>query len=390
MLKFIGALFYGAYRCLKVITVLVFGLFALGILIATINSSMQTKDAFFIADGTALEIPIQGFVVEEAQSIDPLALAGFGADLATETVLVQVTQALKSAKDDERIKGVVLRLDRMFDASPAALAEIGMNLAAVKAAGKTVYAYGDFYTQPQYYLASFADQVWLNPAGIVSLTGYGIYPLYFKEALDKYGVTVNTFRVGEYKSFIEPYTRSDMSDQARQANKSFLGDLWRSYTATVAQNRGEDAALTQYIQKPLEGLKAVEGNSAQWALKSGLVDALITRQDLTSRLGSIFGKSGNDYKKIDYRTYLINAGPKSAAGSDAVAVLFASGQILDGEQPAGQVGGDTLAKRIRQASLNKSVKALVLRIDSPGGSAFASEIIRQELIAAKTRGQKIV
>jgi len=390
MFKLIGALLRGAYRFLKAICVLVFGFIALFLLLATFNSSMQQKEVFTIADGTALDIPIEGFIVEEAQDINPLAFAGLSNDIALETVLLEVTQALKKAKDDDRIKGVVLKLDRMFGGSPAALAEIGTHLKALKEAGKSVHAYGDYYSQPQYYLASFADDIWLNPAGIVSLTGYGIYPLYFKEVLDKYGVTVNTFRVGEFKSFIEPYTRTNMSDQARKANQSFLGDLWTNYTAAVAQNLGPDADLTTYIDKPLDGLRAANGNSGQWALESGLVDELITRDDMRKKLRTIYGSSGGNYKSVNYRTYLRNVATSSASSSDAVAVLYAAGQILDGEQPAGRVGGDTLAKRVRQAASDRSVKAIVLRIDSPGGSAFASEIIRQELIAAKERGKKIV
>lgn len=390
MFKFLGFVIGGAYRLLKATAVIVFGLIAVMLVLAVINASMQKKEALFIADGSAIEIPIEGFVVEEAQGISPLALAGIGGQVAVETVLLDITRALDKASEDDRIAAVVLRLDRMFGASPAALTEIGTALEAVKAAGKTVYAYGDFYTQAQYYLASFADETWMNPTGIVSLSGYGIYPLYYKEALDKYGVTINTFRAGTFKSFIEPYTRSSMSEEARAANMSFLGDLWSNYTASITANLGDEARVESYINTPLEGLKAVGGNSAQWALDSGLVTDLVTRDDMRSRLRETFGSAGDYYEKIDYRAYLNDITPAVSAGRDAVAILYAAGQILDGKQPAGTVGGDTLAARIRQAANNKRVKAIVLRIDSPGGSAFASEIIRQELVAAKAKGIKVV
>jgi protease-4 len=390
MFKFIGFLARGIYRLLKVSCVVVFGVFALLLVVGVISASMQKKDALFIADGSALEIPIEGFVVEEAQSTSVLALAGVGGDMAIETVLLDITRALDKASKDDRISAIVFRLDRMFGASPAALTEIGLAIEKAKEAGKTIYAYGDFYTQAQYYLASFADEAWMNPSGVVSLTGYGIYPLYYKEALDKYGVTINTFRAGTFKSFIEPYTRTNMSPEARAANESFLGDLWANYTSTVAENIGTEATLDTYINDPVTGLKAAGGDSAKWALDNGLVSEVLTRDDVRRRLAERFGKTRDTYSKIDYRTYLTDIVPNFSAERDTIAVLYAAGQILDGEQPPGSVGGDTLAKRIRQAASNSKVKAIVLRVDSPGGSAFASEIIRQELVAAKAKGIKIV
>lgn len=390
MFKFLGAVLRGGYRFLKVTCVVVFGLIALGIAVAVISANMREKEALFVADGSALEFPIQGFVVEEAKPISPAALAGFGGELQVETLLRDVTRALYKASEDDRISAIVLRLDRMFGASPAALADIGVALQTAKDAGKTIYAYGDFYTQPQYYLASFADDIWLNPAGVVSLTGYGIYPLYYKDALDKYGVTVNTFKAGTFKSFVEPYTRTNMSDEARTANASFLGDLWNSYLGGVNSNLPETATLAAYVDRPADGLKAAGGDSAKWALESGLVTELMSRSDMRARLASIFGASGSDYEKIDYRAYLGSLLPSNVPGRDTVAIVYAAGSIADGDQPAGTVGGDTLAKRIRQVAAKSSVKAIVLRIDSPGGSAFASEIIRQELVAAKQAGIKIV
>lgn len=390
MFKFFGFVLRGAYRFLKAACVLVFGVIAVGILLAIVNASMQqSKDALFIADETALEITIEGFVVEEAQPVSPLAFAGIGGEMTVETVLLDVTLALYKASEDDRISAIILRLDRMFGASPAALAEIGLALQANKDAGKQIYAYGDFYIQPQYYLASYADEILLNPAGVVSLTGYGIYPLYFKEALDKYNVTVNTFKAGTFKSFVEPYTRSSMSDEAREANALFLGDLWDRYRSDVETNLPGGAQIAPYVNAPVEGLRAASGNSAQWALNSGLVTQLATRDDMRRKYADLFGASADGYEALDYRAYLRDAAP-SIGGGDVVAILYAVGNIMDGEQPAGTVGGDTLAKRIRQAANNDRVKAIVLRIDSPGGSAFASEIIRQELIAAKDKGKTIV
>lgn len=390
MFKFLGAVLRGGYRFLKVTCVVVFGLIALGIAIAFISASTNEKDALFIADGSAVEFAIEGFVVEEAQPISPAALVGISGELQTETLLRDVTRALYKASEDERISAIVLRLDRMFGASPAALTDIGAALQAAKDAGKTIYAYGDFYTQPQYYLASFADDIWLNPAGVVSLTGYGIYPLYYKEALDKYGVTVNTFKAGTFKSFVEPYTRTNMSEEARTANASFLGSLWNSYKAGVNANLPETATLAAYVDTPAAGLRNAGGSSAKWALNSGLVTDLLTRSEMRARLAGVFGADGNDYEKTDYRAYLGSLLPSIVPGRDTVAILYAAGNIADGQQPAGTVGGDTLAKRIREVADKDAVKAIVLRIDSPGGSAFASEIIRQELVAAKQAGIKIV
>ncbi|MEM6833566.1 MAG: signal peptide peptidase SppA [Pseudomonadota bacterium] len=389
MFKFIRGLFRTIYLALKVSAVVVFGTLALFMIVALLSASTQESEGLFIGQGTVLEVAIEGFVVEERQAVSPVAFLGVAGQIEPEARLHDITRALKKATDDDRITGVALKLDRMFGASPAALTEIGLALEAVKASGKPIVAHGDFYTQSQYYLASFADEIWLNPAGFVNLSGYGIYPLYLKEALDKYGVTVNAFRAGEFKSFVEPYTRSDMSPEAREANDAFLSSLWSTYLTEVGENLPDSAGLSAYVNAPLDGLKAVDGDGAQWAVKAGLVTKLMARNEMRDALKARFAE-GEDFKTIGYQLYLTDLPSPLSSDKDNVAVLYASGQILDGEQPPGTVGGDTLAERIRNATNTKSIKAIVLRIDSPGGSAFASEIIRQELIAAKAAGKTIV
>ncbi|MEM7569487.1 MAG: signal peptide peptidase SppA [Pseudomonadota bacterium] len=387
--KFFGNLLMWVYGVLKVSAVLVFGTIALVILFAAVTAGTKEKDAFIIADGTALSIEIEGFVVEEMQPTSPAAVLGVAGTIDAQSRLHDITRALHNAKDDERISGVVLKLDRMFGASPAALNEIGSAIKAFKEAGKPVIAYGDFFIQPQYFLASFADDIWMNSSGFVNISGYSLYPLYFKEALDEYDVTVNAFRAGTFKSFVEPYTRTNMSEAAKEANRAFLGSLWKNYLSTVSANLSDEAQLSTYVNAPLEGLKAAQGDAAQWAADAGLVTQLQPRSDVRAALAERFGDEA-EAETIDYRLYLRNLPSDLKSGRDSVAVLYASGEILDGEQPAGTIGGDTLAARIRRAAEAERIKAIVLRIDSPGGSAFASEIIRQELIAAKAKGKKIV
>ena len=265
-----------------------------------------------------------------------------------------------------------------------------------KTSGKPVIAASDFYLRDSYYLASTADEIYLHNMGIVFLDGYGRFRTYYKEGIDKLEIDWHVFKVGEYKSAVEPFLRNDMSDEAREANLEWMGDLWRSYLADVATARETTPdAMTDAIDRFVELIEEAEGNTAEMALAAGLVDHVSSRDGVRDRLIEIVGEDEetHSFHQIGHDSYLEALGDKRRrhpTKGDAVAVVVAKGSILDGSQPPGAIGGDSTGKLIRDARQDESVKAIVLRVDSGGGSAFASEVIRRELVLAREDGKKVV
>ena len=313
-----------------------------------------------------------------------------------ETLLKDIVDVIDHAKEDHRVKALVLELHEMGNAATSKLADIGEALKRFKSGGKPIYAYGDYYGQQQYYLAAHADHLYLHPMGGVALTGFGIYRNYFKSALEKLMIQFHVFRVGTYKSALEPFLRDDMSEYAKEANLSWLGVLWNAYTDNIAELRGfQPEAVDDYINNVSENLSLVKGDTAQLALDHGLVDALKTRDEVRDELIDLVGKDEDEMtiNQIKFEDYLAVIQPKrerNREDASKVGVIVAKGIILDGVQPAGKIGSDTLTEVIRQARLDDSVKALVLQIDSPGGSALASEIIRRELELTRQAGKPVI
>ncbi|MFC1507964.1 signal peptide peptidase SppA, partial [Pseudomonadota bacterium] len=309
-----------------------------------------------------------------------------------ENVLFDIVETIRAASTDKRITGLVLNLKDMADTNLTKLRYIAKAINQFKDAGKPVYAFGDNFSQSQYYLASYADKVSMSPDGGVMLTGYGSYTLYYKSLLDKLDVNTHVFRVGTYKSFVEPYTRDDMSPAAREANTVWLNQLWSAYTGDVAQNRNiEAASLTPDLDSFVEQLKAVKGDFAQLTLNMGLVDELISRPQLRLKMIDEFGSDGDSsFNQISYYDYQPTVVKMDLPSPNQIAVVVASGAIIDGTQRQGTVGGDSTASLLREARLNDDVKAVILRVDSPGGSAFASEVIRNEVDALKLAGKPVV
>ncbi|MDX8410614.1 MAG: signal peptide peptidase SppA, partial [Mariprofundaceae bacterium] len=316
--------------------------------------------------------------------------------LPAQTEVSDVIDAIRIAADDMRIKLLVLDLRHMQRARLAMLKEIRSAIADFRQRGKQVIATADSYLQSQFYLASSADEVYLHPMGWVVLPGFGAYGSYFKEALDKLKVELHVFRVGEYKSAVEPFTRNSMSSQSRENAKDWLGDLWRVYKNDVAQDRGITAGdIQDYADHPARHLAKQQGDAAATAMAAGLVDGLKTRDQVKARLIELAGldKETHSYRSVYYKDYLHAMDSKRShprKSKNKVAVIVASGTILEGDQPAGFTGSDSTAALIRQAREDKQVKAVVLRIDSPGGSALASEIIRRELELTRQQGKPLV
>jgi protease-4 len=287
----------------------------------------------------------------------------------------------------------VIKPQGLQGASLSKLQEVANAIDQFKESGKPVIAMADFYAQGPYLLAAHADHVLLNQSGAVVIEGLGVYQTYFKSALEKLNITPHVFKVGTYKSFVEPYTRDEMSPESKEANQRWLDQLWQSYVADVAEQREiEPDAVAPGKERFLELLRKAGGNAANYALDNGLVDQLATRDEMTQAVIKEVGEADDHgWKGVGLKEYLA-AAPEQypQSGKDEVGLVVASGAIMDGVQPAGTIGGDTLSDLLADARRDDKVKAVVLRVDSPGGSAFAAEQIRAELLALKQAGKPVV
>jgi len=393
------SIFRYAGRFLTLLRNTVFNVFFLLIIIVCIAAFFTTSKTPILPDKSILILSLTGDIVEEKQPISSIGqlLDEMGNEPAedTEILLQDILNIIDQATTDKRIVAILLDMDKMASAGIDQLQVIGQALRRFKASGKQVIAAEDYYSQKQYYLASYANTVIINPNGGVDLHGFGAYSLYFKEALDKLKINYHVFRVGTFKSAIEPIIRDSMSPEARQQAETWLTSLWDSYTADIIKERSlSREKIDAYTHTPAELLTESGGDIAKLALKTGLVDKIWTRARIQEYLGSLAGTSSDtDYTQISSKEYLKMIGSPLVAGhtsQNAIGILVAQGNILPGEQPAGVIGGDSLAALIREARKDASIKALVLRINSGGGSAFASEIIRQELLEFKKSGKPLV
>ncbi|WP_337247961.1 signal peptide peptidase SppA [Vibrio parahaemolyticus] len=344
---------------------------------------------------SALVMNLSGPIVEQRRYVNPMdSVAGslLGNEMPKENVLFDIVDTIRYAKDDAKVSGLVLALRDLPETNLTKLRYIAKALNEFKASGKPVYAVGDFYNQSQYYLASYADKVYMAPDGGVLIKGYSAYSMYYKTLLEKLDVSTHVFRVGTYKSAIEPFIRDDMSDAAKESATRWVTQLWSAFVDDVTTNRNINAkVLNPTMEELLAEMKSVDGDLAQLAVKMGLVDELATRQDIRTLFAKEFGSDGKDsYNAISYYDYLATIRPDYTLANHDIAVVVASGAIMDGQQPRGTVGGDTVASLLRQARNDEKVKAVVLRVDSPGGSAFASEVIRNEVEALKKAGKPVV
>lgn len=395
--RFIAGFFKWTWRLLNFVREMVLNLFFIFLVLVGVGIWMQLgsgSNSEQTARG-ALLLDISGTIVDKPSTNHRLGALGrqlFGAssDRLQENSLFDIVSAIRQAKNDRNITGIVLDLKNFTGADQPSMHYIGKALREFRDSGKPVFAVGDNYTQGQYYLASFANKIWLSPQGQVNLHGFATNGLYYKTLLDKLKVSTHVFRVGTYKSAVEPFIRDDMSPAAREADSRWIGELWQNYLNTVSANRQiSPQQLFPGAQAILDGLTRAGGDTATYALDHKLVDALASRAEVEKALTKQFGwsKAGNNYRAISYYDYSLKA-PANSGGT--IAVIFANGAIMDGEETAGNVGGDTTASQIRDARLDPNVKAIVLRVNSPGGSVSASEVIRAELAAAKAAGKPIV
>jgi protease-4 len=367
-----------------------------GLLLGLVGAALSGRPR--VPAGAALVLKPRGAIVEQLSGGDPLrGLLGqaTGSSAPRETLLKDLLDALRAAKDDTRIKALFLDLEDLSGAGMTKLRDLRAAILAFKQSGKKVVAYADGYSQPQYYLAAHADEVHLHPQGMVLLEGFGRWRNFYKDGLDRLGVEMHVFRVGEYKSAVEPYLRNDMSPEAKEMARELYADLWRDYLNDVAEVRKlKPADIEAGIAALPERLRAAGGDLARVALEGGLVDKLSPRDEVRKRMIELVGedKEKKTFKQVDYLSYLgAQGGDRTGTGrGDAVAVVVAKGEILDGSQAAGMIGGDSTARIIRRAREDEKVKAVVLRVDSPGGSAFASEVIRRECELVRLAGKPLV
>lgn len=350
-----------------------------------------------VPDSTALVVTPRGALVEELRWVKPsdsiermLGMSG------SETLLKDLVDAIDAAADDTRVKVLVLHLNSVGGTWLTKLQDLGAAIKRFKKNGKKVIATADNYNRNSYYIAAHADEIYLHHMGIVLLEGYGRFRRYFKEGLDKLDVDMNVFRVGKYKSAVEPYLRNKMSDNAREANLRWLNTLWDIYLNEVSAARGIDLeTLKGYGQRFAELLEESGGDTAAMARKAGLVDHVVSRDKVRQRLIELVGENEQtrSYNRISHNSYLQRLKTDrwgDGATGDVVAVVVAKGSIMDGWQPPGNIGGDSTAALLRSARQDKNVKAIVLKVDSGGGSAFASEVIRREMELARQDGIPVV
>ena len=352
-----------------------------------------------LAARTTLVIAPEGTLVEQF-SADPVSRSlakAVGDKSAEEVQLRDLVRVIEAAGKDSKMERVLLNLDKLQPSGFASQREVAKALQGLRASGKQIVAFSESMSQGQYLLAAQANEVYLDPMGSVLLEGLGRYRQYFREGLqDKLGVDVHLFRVGEYKSAAEPYILDAASADAKEADLFWMNDVWQRYLADVATARKlSPAQLAAGIDTLPEGVTAAGGDLAKFALQQKLVDGLKTREQVDSLLTER-GVADNDadggFRSIDFGSYLtqLQAQHSPMDSRPQVAVVVAAGEISGGEQPAGRIGGESTAALLRQARDDEEIKAVVLRVDSPGGEVFASEQIRREVVALKQAGKPVV
>jgi len=391
----VRSFFFGLWRgldALRKVLHLVLLLVIFAIVVGALRGALPR-----IPSKAALLVAPQGELVEQLSGAPvERALQEARGEGHAETLLWDLTDSIHAAASDTRIPVLALDLEKFEGATQVTLEELANALREFRASGKKVIAYGTEFTQERYYLAAQADEVYLDPMGFVLLTGYDRYPTYLKGALDKLGVDINVFRVGAFKSAVEPFTRTGMSAEDREESRSYLNALWSSYQEAVTRARKLPSdALAQYVGSFAKSVPAAGGDAAQVALRAKLVTGVKSRLETEQRLIELVGRddTSGSFKPgsaADYVRYARAEKKARAAGKPRVGVIVAAGNILDGDQPPGTVGGESTARLIREARLDKDVKAVVLRVDSPGGSVLASEQIYRELLALHAAGKPLV
>ncbi|MEA1923747.1 MAG: signal peptide peptidase SppA [Pseudomonadota bacterium] len=395
--KFISTIFRYLWRILSFSRAVVANLLFI-LLIIIIAASWRGHEVEKLPARAALQLKPVGTISEAAPLTDPWRkLLRQELEELQESSLQDILDVIETATDDPRIPLLVLDSSRIEHISLSQIMTIGKALEQFKASGKKVIATGDHFSQSHYLLAGFADEIILNPIGGVELKGFARHRLYGRQALEKLKINFHLFRAGDYKSALEPFIRDDMSDAARAANQGWLDDLWQTASEQILSGRHQltSTKLNDYINNYDQHLAQHQGNAANAALAAGLVDRLLSRPQWRRYLASLVGsdeKDSEDFKQIDWNDYAqqIKKSYLSAQTFAKIALIVARGDILPGRQPEHRIGAETLSQLLRKARRDSSIKAVVLRLDSGGGSMVASEIIRQEILQLKESGKPVI
>jgi protease-4 len=373
----------------------IIGLVFLGFFLLVLGG-MFADDIQPMPDSGALYLAPSGVLVDQKSYTDPFGqiLSG-GNQQDSETLVRDIIEALDAAGRDSRITHLVIDTDYLAGGGLSKLEEISVALLRFKKSGKPIIAVADNLSQSQYYLAAHADEILLNPLGAVMITGFGAYNSYFQEALDKLKINMHIFRVGQLKSAVEPFLSNSMSSEAKQASTELMNELWQFYGAQIEQLRGlPSGTVHSYADNLHINLQASLGNSSALAKKQDLIDQVATRTEMSAYLNEMIPGTDGEFNRIHLKGYLnhVRLGKinSAAAKRHKIALVVAAGNIVDGEQPEGTAGGDTLAAIFDRLRDDSDIKAVVLRIDSPGGSAFASDVIRDAMAATRKKGIPIV
>jgi protease-4 len=394
-MRFVGGFFYGLWRGLDGLRRVLHLLVLLSLLVLAIGA-WEASAPPKLPPMAALVVRPSGEIVEQLSG-EPVQRAineaqGQG---APQTLLWDLISAVRAAAADRHIGALVIDTDDMGGSGQVKLEELAAAIHDFRRSGKKVIAFGHYFTQSQYLLAAQADEVYLDPLGAVLLDGYARYRLYYKDALKKYDVDVHLFRVGKYKSAEEPFTRDDMSMADRDESGAYLTALWQNYEAAVAQARRlTPTAVADYADDYVAEVTGASGDTAKVAKDAGLVTDLKTEQQVEDRVAGLVGADpgGKGYRQVSVEDYLraTHVRQRQRGRGAAVGVVIASGDILDGRQPPGTVGGQSASDLLRDARLDNDIKAVVLRIDSPGGSVLASEQIYRAVMALEHDGKPVV
>lgn len=367
--------------------VLIAMLLFFGLLFAALSARPQAAS---IREG-ALVVDLDGSIVDQPQEADPFASLGTGGGVAKQHRLRDVLRALDAAKGDARVKAVVLDLDRFAGGYPSVVAEVARAVRRVRDSGKPVLAYATGYSDSSYLLAANASEVWVDPFGGALFTGPGGSQLYYKGLIDKLGVNVHVYRVGQFKSAVEPYLLTGQSDAARTASQALYGTLFAQWRENVAKARPK-AQLAGFLTQPDKVVIAAGGDIARANMQAGLVDHLGDRLAFGKRVAQLVGqepgKSAGTFRGIKLSQWI--AANPAPTGGDAIGVITVAGEIVDGKAGPGSAGGETVSKLVLDGLAKNRLKALVVRVDSPGGSVLASEQIRRAILQAKAQGLPVV
>ena len=358
-----------------------------------------TKPQPEVEKDVALVWAPQGMLVENLELDFEQALRDeFMGEERPVTLVRDLVEALDQAATDPRIKVLFLKVDDIDYVGMAQLEELGAAIKRFKLSGKPVFTHAAEFSQSEYYLAAHADEVFLDPLGGIWIDGFGVYQKYYAEALDKLNIDMHIFRVGTYKSAVEPFIRNDMSEAAKTANREWLSTLWKVYQQGIVESRElANAAVDTYANQFAQQLVELRGNAAQLALNAGLVDKLMTREEMRARVSQEVGRDDEhgSFRQLSHREYLWvvrseKQDDEPVLEKGKVALIVAEGALTDGYMGQGTVSGEDLAWYVDEARRDKNVKAIVLRIDSPGGSVTASEAVRREIQLAKRDGKPVV